>query len=90
MNVYCPTKSPEILRLLEVARQNVHELDDHDKQRNVATPTEGELTLGLRTVLVALITGLEMNNQAIIAEGVVMLQDIELNQRQQRTSHQRN
>jgi hypothetical protein len=72
-----PTDDPSIKRLLEKARAVNAERDVIDRANGDAAPIDCPPDVFLRTVITALVTGLEGRRKDNIAEGIAMLQEMD-------------
>ena len=82
---YFPELVPEsrAKKLLDAARQHNTEFDAIDRAHGLATPADAGLLEVIRVVIQAAISGMEREDWPCVAEGVVMLQDAELQLRTQ-------
>ena len=84
MNVYKPyNKESKVARLIESARKRNHNMSQVEHNNGFAAPEDGPLDEGLRTVLCALVAGVELwdtnrnGSLECITEGIALLQDVE-------------
>ncbi len=79
MDLYDPTGSaPRAQMLLRRARKHNDVLDAIDRKSGHATPMDCPPDMQLRTVMDALTCGIETRSWSAVAEGLALLQNMEL------------
>lgn len=74
---FLPSDSPNVIRMVRKARRVNSSRDRIDRRSGHAAPSDCPLDLQLRTVISALVSGLEGDDWDCVAEGIAMLQDTE-------------
>ncbi len=82
---YANEGSPHFVAMMDQARKHNDELDKVDHASGFSAPTDGHDAMDdfllMRTAMCAIQCGLNTRDNAPVAEGLTMLQDLELRQR---------